>query len=396
VTPGFEFSYIRPVNKRFGFTLSGGYSKDGSNDDFIRNTWRGVTAATNGNAFPHTTPDRPYLTSTQVQIGTKLTSRNSFGATADYKLSSNDRFSFSYQFYDTDLLSMNRTIAFNITRVAPGDFTPTSTRGAAGQGDLQLVNNSFIRHNRIHTPSLVWRHNGPVWKAEAGVGYSRATGTFRDIDHGYFRSSTARRTGVTISFGDIFYLRPNTITVADAAGQAPVDPYNINNYVVTAATARPITALDRNKGANASVTREFFGRLPFSIKTGVDFREAEREVRAATIPYTFVGADGRASNAPAGSDDLATPFFATSYSQRDLGFGFPRVQWIDNGKLWDYYQANPTQITDNANAAYRDAVNSSVHAVELVSAGYLRGDLHLLDPCRARSSPSATRTRRWG
>ncbi len=379
VTPGFEFSYIRPVNKRFGFTLSGGYSNDGSNDDFIQNTWRGVTATTNGNAFPHTTPDRPYLTGTQVQVGTKLTARNSFGATADYRFTPNNQLSFSYQLYDTNLLSMNRTISYNITAVAPGDFTPTATRGAAGQGNLQLVKNSFRRLNRIHTPSLVWRYNGPVWKAEAGVGFSRATGTFRDIDHGYFRSSTARRTGVTISFADIFYLRPNTITVTDATGQAPVDPYNINNYVVTAATARPITALDRHNGANASLTREFFGRLPFSIKTGVDFRENEREVRAATIPYTFIGADGRASTAPAGSDDRATPFFATSYSQRDLGFGFPRVQWIDNGKLWSHYQANPTQMTLDANGAYVSAVNSSIHAVELVSSGYLRGDLHLLD-----------------
>jgi iron complex outermembrane recepter protein len=379
VTPGFEFSYIRPVNKRFGFTLSGGYSKDGSNDDQILNTWRGVTAATNGTAFPNTTPDRPYLTSTQVQVGTKLTSRHSFGATADYKLSPNDQFSFSYQLYDTNLLSMNRTISYNITAVAPDDFTPTSTRGAAGQGNLQLVKNSFRRLNRIHTPSLVWRHNGPVWKAEAGVGFSRGTGTFRDTDHGYFRSSTARRTGVTISFDDIFYLRPNTISVTDATGQMPVDPYNINNYVVTAATARPVTGLDRQKGANASVAREFFGRLPFSIKGGVDFRENERELRAATIPYAFVGADGRASTAPAGSDDPAAPFFATSYSQRELGFGFPRVQWIDNGKLWKYYQANPTHIILDANAAYLSEVNSSLHAVELVSSGYLRSDLQLLD-----------------
>lgn len=161
---------------------------------------------------------------------------------------------------------MNRTISFNITGVAPGDFTTTSTRSAPGQANLQLVNNSFIRHNRIHTPSLVWRHKGPVWKAEAGVGLSRATGTFRDVDHGYFRSTTARRTGLSMSFADISYLRPHAIGATDATG--PVDPYDIDNYVVTAATARPITALDRQRGANASATREFFGRLPFSVKAG--------------------------------------------------------------------------------------------------------------------------------
>jgi len=377
IKPGFDFSYIRPVTKNFGFTLSGGHSENGTKEEFIQNTWRGVSATTNGGAFPHTTPDRPYLTSTAVRDGTKRAARSSFGATVDYRLSPNDRLSFSYQHYYIDFLVLNRTITHTINSVAPG-FTPFSTRSNPGQGTLQLANTYRDRRNATATPSLVWRHDGPIWKAEAGVGLSFARNTFRAVDKGYFSNSTAQRSGATLAFSDIFYLRPNTISVTDAAG-APLDPYNINNYAVTAGTSNPVTNYATQRGANASIARDFNGRLPLTLKAGLDFRLDQRDQRSANYAYSFVGADGRASTTPVGSDDGAGPFFAPGYSQREMPFGFPRVQWLDNQKLWTYYQANPTHVTLNANTEYLAFVNGSKYAEELVSAGYLRGDLSLLD-----------------
>src|SRR6185436_5226134 len=60
-------------------------------------------------------------------------------------------------------------------------------------------------------------------------------------------------------------------------------------------------------------------------------------------------------------------------------YGFPKVQWLDNAKLWEYYQANPTHITLDANARYLSETNGSKHAKELISAAYVRGDLQLID-----------------
>ena len=70
VHPGFDFTYLKPVNKNFGFTISAGTSTNYLNQDFIQNTWRGASAETNGTTFPHTTPDRPYLSSTAVRDNT--------------------------------------------------------------------------------------------------------------------------------------------------------------------------------------------------------------------------------------------------------------------------------------------------------------------------------------
>ncbi|MBI4624535.1 MAG: carboxypeptidase regulatory-like domain-containing protein [Verrucomicrobia bacterium] len=378
IKPGFDFSYLRPVTKNFGFTLSGGHSENGTTEASIQNSWRGARDTTNATAFPHTTPDRPYLTATDVREGTKNAARTSFGATVDYRFTPNDRLSFSYQHYFIDFLVLNHSILHSITGVAAGNFTPTSTRGNPGQGELQLSNNFRDRTNSTSSPSLVWRHDGPVWKLEAGLGHSRARNTFRATDKGYFSTATARRTGATVSFADIFYLRPNTITVTDAAG-APLDPYNLNNYVLTAANSNPITSYALQTGAQASVQREFSGRAPFVLKAGVDFRHDRRDQRQASFAYAFVGADGRASTTPVGNDDVAARFLAQNYSQRPAPWGFPTWQRVDNVKLWDYYRANPTHITLNENAKYVAEVNGSKYAEELVSAAYLRGDLQLID-----------------
>lgn len=91
VHPGFNFSYVAPVNKRFGFTLSGGISTNYSPQDNIQMTWRGAGAVTNGAAFPPTTPDKPYLSQFLIQDAPKVTTRRSVGATVDYKVTANDR-----------------------------------------------------------------------------------------------------------------------------------------------------------------------------------------------------------------------------------------------------------------------------------------------------------------
>ena len=105
VQPGFDFSYIVPVNRRFGFTVSGSYSRQYLPQDTMQNIWRGVGAATNGitapataTQFPDTTPDRPYLTDYVVSDVVKFNDRSSFGATLDYKLTPYDVVSFSYQY----------------------------------------------------------------------------------------------------------------------------------------------------------------------------------------------------------------------------------------------------------------------------------------------------------
>ena len=375
VHPGLDFSYVAPVNKRFGYTLSGSRSKQSTNAALSSLTWRGVAVPTNGAAFPHTTSDRPYLSSYSVRSGANQHTRGALGATADYKLTRNDRLSFAVQYSTLDVVVHHNTLTHNITRVLPGQFTPTATRGT--EGDVQLSTSNNTRKDWTYMPSLLWRHDGTDWRAEAGVAYSRARHHRDEPREGLFGSTTARRTGLAVSFDDIFYLRPGTIAVTEAATGAPVDPFSLSSYAVTSANVGSAQTDDTRRTAYVKATRDFMWRVPFSLRAGLDFRHAERTVAGGAATVNFVGQDGRPSTTPVGSDDQALPFLDASFSTLTAPFGFPPFQGISTGNLYAYYLANPSRVTTDANAQYRSAVTLSKWASELVSSAYVRGDLTL-------------------
>ncbi len=379
VQPGFEFTWIVPVNKTFGFTLSGGASSQYSSEPIMTNTWRGAGAATNGGTLPDTTPDRPYLSDYLVRDSTTGRDRTSLGLTLDYRLTPIDRLSFSFQ-YGTFLSYYNqRNMTFIVNRVLPGEFSPTYTHGFAGAGEIRQNNNARDRLSRTVMPSVTFRHDGPIWKVESGFGLSQATNHFRDADKGYLSTSLVRRTGVTVSFDDIFYLRPGRITIADGATGAPVDPYSLSNYALSTTGGNLGRSVSRHRSAFGNIRRDFFGRWPLSVKAGVDLRQSMSDYRTLTSSLSYLGADGRASTTPVGSDDSAGIFLDRDFSTRTGPYGFPQIQWLSNEGLWDFYQANPGRFSVDQNAQYRSEITNSKHSEELISAVYLRGDLRLLD-----------------
>ncbi len=375
VRPGFEFSWVVPVNQRFGFTVSGGGSTQYVEGPLLTNTWRGAGAATNGTTLPDTTPDRPYLSDFLVRTESKLADRSSFATSADYKLGPGTKLSFSFQYgtFHTDY--NQRSLTFIVNRVLPSDFTPTSTHGFAGAGEVRLSNAGNHRYSRTSMPSLTLRHDGPVWKAEAGLGSSHAENRFRNLDKGRFASTLARRTGVTVSFDDIFYLRPRSITVTDGTTGAPVDPYNINTYALSTAGASPQISRNVFRTGFAQLRRDFEGPFPLTLKAGVDVRQSRTDNRTSTTSVNFVGADGRASTTPSGgSDDGAGPVFDPYFFQRAGLYGIPRVQWVSNEAVLDLYRAKPSYFTGDDNAKYRSEVSSSKLSEETISSLFLRGD----------------------
>jgi TonB-dependent receptor len=380
IHPSLDFSYVVPVNQRFGFTISGGTMQQYTSNDILVRTWRGAgfattVAATATNGLPDTTPDKPYLTGLTVRDNSRVTSRTSFGATLDYRLSANDRLSFTFQYAYFTTVYNNRDIVFNIARVQPGQFSTTHTHGDAGFGDITTgSNDSRRKYGDTYMPTLVWRHDGPTWKMTAGLGHSQSINRYSSIDEGFFNAVRARRTGLTISFDDIDYLRPGRVTVADGVTGAPVDPTRLENYVLASATDGSSIGIDLKRSAYGDIRRDFQVRgVLVSLKAGAAISQAMRDVRQSNPPFVFVGADGRTSTTPAGSDDGAAFLLDTAYT-RPAPYGFPAYQRIDNYKFWDLYEAHPEYFTVDRNAEYRGNVSNSKRAAEMVSAVYLRGD----------------------
>lgn len=389
VHPGFDFSYIKPVNDRFGFTLTGATTNQYTEEARTANTWRGAGAVTNGitattaaTQYPDTTPDKPYLSDYVVEDGGKTTQRTSLGATVDYKFSRYDRVSFAldYALFDSPL--NQRTLSFFTNRVSPGDFTPFSTRGQVGRGEVRNVSQSR-HHSRLkYMPTLTYRHDGQIWKSVVGLGHSSEKLNFRSIDKGYLNNVTSTRQNVTVNFDDIFYLQPRKITVFDGTTGAPVDPYNLGSFALASATGTSSESQDTKRTAFANLARELdLGGLPLVLKGGLDVRQSRRDNRASTPTYSLLGADGRPSTSPtaAGSDDSAAVVLDEVFSQRVGPYGFPKIQYASTQKAYNYYRDRPGFNTVDQNALYRSEVNTSKLAEEVVSSAFLRGDLALFN-----------------
>src|SRR6185436_2992214 len=158
------------------------------------------------------------------------------------------------------------------------DFGPTFTHGDTGAtgtasfGNISVTNNAINRTNRTYMPTLLWRHEGRTWRFEGGAGYSRAMNSDRDTDLGFFQGANATRGRLRINFDNISYLRPNDITVRDDNTGALIDPYRIDNKALTTAASNPRDFVDVRRSAFLNGSREFSGRVPLTLKAGVDVR----------------------------------------------------------------------------------------------------------------------------
>ena len=96
---------------------------------------------------------------------------------------------------------------------------------------------------------------------------------------------------MAVRFADIFYLRPNTITVKDGAGR-DVDPYQLSNYSLDSSNNIVRDSYDIKRSVNANLRRDLNVRgLPVSLKVGAEIKSNERDLRAPTETFTFVGQD---------------------------------------------------------------------------------------------------------
>ena len=379
IQPGFDLAYIRPVNERFGITFSAGYGNQYTAEERATTQWRGVSVATNpSGGLPDTTPDRPYLTRYQINDQIKFNGRSSAGLSFDYRLGTYDWMSLGITYGSFSSEWTFNTLAFQLNQVNDG-FTLSSVQSRPGQSELNDSQTVRVREGYTYTPTLTYRHNGPTWRAEAGLALSASHNTFYESDRGVFGGITLRRTNVTTAFNDIFYLRPGAITVKDATTGAAVDPYALSSYVITAATATPVsTAVDSQRTAYTNVTRVFsILNVPFTVKAGLDVRDQVRDAAGGQNSYSFVGADGRGTTTPtaaAGSDDGAGVVLDPVLSQRTQPFGFPKVEWPSADGLWSLYQKNPGFMSVNQNSFYRSDVANSRRANETISAGFVRID----------------------
>ncbi|MES2692556.1 MAG: TonB-dependent receptor, partial [Verrucomicrobiota bacterium] len=280
-----------------------------------------------------------------------------------------------YGYFNEILNSLPRDrIIINPGRVV--SWGPDFTQGAVGTGTAQLNYSTRDVTGTTYQPNLRWRHNGPVWKLEAGGAFSRSSYHDRNVDKGFWGPLDAYQRNLTIRFDHHSYLRPGGITATDASGRV-VDTFKVDGYRLETVGSNPVDRFDYVRSANIFARRDFDLRVPVTVKAGFDFGSQTRDIRSGAVTYSFVGADGM----PATADDNVARWRSTVYDERFAPWGLPKQEGISSVLVYDTYRTNPNyfQLTPaNEVAGYRNRVNASKRMTESIYAPYLRFDLATL------------------
>lgn len=372
VKPGFDFTYINPVSKTFGYTLSAMTSNQFTPESFSASQWRPTSATST-----LTTPDKPFLGNYTVRDAPKDFYRWSVGTTFDWRLGARDVISIAGQWNNFDTTVVNGDLLFDPTgsrNAAPTAFGPTSLESAAGAA---RVSQTITYQHKIGTGynlRLTHRHRGAVWNAESGAAYSRSASTFRGTDDGVLRAITARLPLLTLNYDGIVNSMPERISTRTAAN-VPIDYHQFANYTLESATTSPSKQLSATSSAYANASRSFGGPVAFRLKSGVDVRREDRDFRNPTDTWTFVGPDHVAATADdrIGLYDLVL----TDYASVKMPYGLGRVEKPSAEKTYNLLVAHPDYFQKNEVSSLSSAATQSRKLTETVAAAFVRGDLGL-------------------
>ncbi|MCX6954611.1 MAG: TonB-dependent receptor [Verrucomicrobia bacterium] len=368
VKPGFDFTYVKPVSKNFGFTLTGLNSNIFNQQYSSQPHW---TPTSNTGTAGAATLANPAMTSYQFNEGPKSTSRYSLGATIDWRPAPYDVVSVGGSWNAFDAFFNNHTNA--LVTGAPTAFDRTFTQGGnTGTSTLQTSTRRAAR--ATYVINAKYRHNGPVWKSEAGASLSHSKGLFRDMDYGWAQATRFALTNVRLLFSGNNPDRPDNISGTTATG-APLDIRNLGNYTFTLINTNPVDSLNTNKTANANLSRYFDVGVPVLFKVGADVRRVIAEARRPFRQWTFVGPDHVANNA----DNLASNYdlVDTNNSSVPAPYGNGNWQYGSPWKAYDLYKAHPDYfVHDDVYEIQQNTLNSNI-ITEDVIAQYLRMDVRL-------------------
>ena len=373
--PGFDFTYIAPVSKTFGFTLTG-LAYDQLNSEYlVRRFWAPHMVSRAGGSAAN-----PYMAQFSLQNGVTYRSRTSLGSTVDWKIRGQDVVSvgIQYTFANTDFNTYTHLadVSGQTNAAAPTAFGPTFTQGATGAARLQYAGSTRRVPITTVMTNLNYRHDGAVWKVEGSGFFSKASSKLRDIDYGHFRNTQLNLNNATLRFDDIGPYDPGRVSVRNSAG-IEVDPYALGNYTIGTVFSQPKNELDFQYGGRASARRELQVVVPVTIKTGVDWREQIRDLRSPAPRWNFVGPDRVANTA----DDRASLYGVGNPDYRDGGgpySGLSTVEWPSQNRLYNLFREHPEFFEFNEAATIPASTAASKKIVETISAAYVRLDTKLI------------------
>ena len=362
--PGFDFTYIKPVNASLAVSISGGHNVRWEDKDNLAPTWNRVA-----------------LIQTQSQIAAQISTRErSVGSVRiDWKPGRAHAVFGNFQ-YTADNVSSRiytQTQAYGAGATGGENFT----QGAAtGVGTATLGTTYRQQLKETGHVALGYRFDDRGWKIEATLAHSESSRRTVSAQkgHEFFGTTSATLPNLVLrgeGYGGVTDGTPPVVTGVSRTGQ-PVDINDGRLYSLNSATS-PTEPLMTNRLSTLKLnaSRDLGLPIPVRLMAGVDVSRNVRDIRAETRTWNFrptsaVGSPERL----AGSYDLINE----TYSKQRTFTNGQRVFWIDPRKVYGLYQAQPSWFVLNEAAYHTSRVNGSQELEETISAGFLRTDLKLL------------------
>ncbi len=366
IQPAFSLSYLRPVNDSLAFTFAFSGSSRQSEWLVLRPAW-------NYNTLGFTSYGM-----TDSPIENKKILAN---ATVDYKLSASNRVQVAFQYSkQTNYLRQNSLTA---TYGAGSTNTRDTVQGAAtGVGTVAQAFGWNNQYKPMQFITANFHHDDKAWKIAGLISYSKAGISLFDTEDGFFANAGTTNIPNLILRSEGIDAEPAqhqkvaTLTATSRTG-SPVDVYNGDLYSIGTVTSNNRWYHDRLGKAALDVTRNFEGAFSSSIKAGVSVDQRKQDVTSKPLTWTFTPPGGAAGKI-AGNHNVIDSNYASDDQFTDVRGRGVRVRFISLRKLYDLYKVHPDWFVLNDVTAYTGEVNADTKITETVSAGYIRGDLRLL------------------
>ncbi len=390
ILPSAEFSYILPVNDRFGITVS--------SSSLNRYDERHVAAKVFNTSLANSgaSVSNPFMQSFTLQDAPRYTYRNSISLKADWRVTPNSVLSATVQYGDyLTRYSMSQLVANTGTNAVPTaggkplSWGPDYTHGATGRGVMTLDGQNYVIDGATKFGNVRYRFDNGTWQIKAGASLSESKTAMNDTEAGQFYSTTNQLIGLpgfvgslfTVDFLDISQNAPGSIRFTDASG-ALVDITDPKNYRLTAATSVPRRILNEVYTVDGSIRRRL-NRLPFpfAVEVGGAQRYQKFDTRRWNDAYTYYGPDGSAT-----TNDHSTPYLAdmSRAGKTNLDFGFAGITdlpWFSATNAYSAWQENPVlfgqTLAQKVSGETFRRTNSELFE-ETVNAFYLELDGQLL------------------
>lgn len=363
IQPAFDFSYIKPINEKFAFTVSGGSSQRMFNFPNAFTDWDLVSNQ---------------LTRTRLlpEIISQRVASGSLGG--EWRLSDNSILSASAMYAETSWqgFAPEMSITYGAGATGGADFIYGAPTGV-GSGAVTLVDSDTRK--KTGQFNLRYRFKDADWRFDASAHYSRNRSDYPDLERGAFASGSLSLSQLIIRGEGIqrseYNSIPTLLTATTRAG-VPVNVLDVAEYTLNNVSSNVRLFTDVQRSVKLDLARDLNLRNPMTLRIGGAVNQQIRDLSRDFQQWNFRPTETAAERVARNYDILAPEYSAIAYNY------FPesgRVQHVDLGKIYDLYEQRPDYFVPNEVTNYTNSANFGKRLEETISAAFFRGDIRLFN-----------------